>query len=110
MNILPVMGKDSFSEMNKDIAVSYSKVATDCMLEAANDTAKCLDYKMMSKKCPLCTLWESCKGTDAYGKFVDVIRDSHECSINHDGLAGSMEAKGVGVFFYLSQDVQPPPW
>ena len=26
MNFLPVMGKDSFSEMNKDIVVSYSKV------------------------------------------------------------------------------------
>ena len=37
MNFLPVMGKDSFSEMNKDIAVSYSKIAKDCMVEAANE-------------------------------------------------------------------------
>ena len=134
---LPAMGKDSFSEMNKDIAVSYSKVAKDCMLEAVNevhsgaddnllcdiamwcdgtwqkrgfssllgavtDTGKCLDYKVMSKQCPLCTLWESRKGTDAYGKFVNVIRDLHECSINHDGSAVSMEAKGVVECFSTS--------
>ena len=92
MNFLPVMGKDSFSEMNKDIAVSYSKVAKGCMLKAANEvhsgaddnslcdigvscdgtwqergfssllgavtvisveTGKCLDYKVMPKKCSL---------------------------------------------------------
>ena len=37
MNFLPVMGKDSFHEMNKEIAGSYSKVAKGCMLEAANE-------------------------------------------------------------------------
>ena len=37
MNFLPVMGKDSFHEMNKEIAGSYSKVAKECMLEAANE-------------------------------------------------------------------------
>ena len=42
----------------------------------------------------LCTSWESRKGTDAFETF-NVIRDSHKCSINHDGSAGSMEAKGI---------------
>ena len=56
----------------------------------------------MSKKCSLCTLWESRKGTDAYEKFINVIRDSHERSINHDGSAGSMEAKGVVECFSTS--------
>ena len=127
--------------MNKDIAVSYSKVATGCMLEAANevhsgaddnllcdiavscdgtwqkrgfssllggatvilvDTGKCLGYKVMSKKCSLCTLWENRKGTDAYEKCISVTRDSHECSMNHDGSAGLMEAKGVVECFSTS--------
>ena len=33
-------------------------------------------------------------GTDAYEKFINVIPDSHECSINHDGSAGLMQAEG----------------
>ena len=36
VNLLPVMGNDSFHEMNKEIAASYSKVAKECMSEAAN--------------------------------------------------------------------------
>ena len=140
MNFLPVMSKDSFNEMNKDIAACYSKVAQDSMSEAGNDlhkgdenlvcdvavscdgtwqkrgfssllgavtvisveTGKCLDYKAMSKKCALCTSWEGRKGTAAYEEFINVIRDSHECSINHDGSAGSMEAKGVVECFTTS--------
>ena len=35
-------------------------------------------------------------------KFINVIRDSHECSINHDGSAGSMEANGVVECFSTS--------
>ena len=38
---------------------------------------------------------KSRKGTDAYKKFVNLIRYSLECSINHDGSAGSIEAKGI---------------
>ena len=139
MNFIPVMHKDSFSAMNKDVAVSYSKVARSSMLEAANelhsddenlcnigiscdgtwqkrgfssllgavtvisvDTGKCLDYKVLSKKCAMCTKWESRKGTDAYEKFENVIRNSHECSVNHDGSAGSMEVKGIMECFATS--------
>ena len=42
------------------------------------------------------------RGTDAYEKFVNVIHDSQECSINHDGSAGSMEAKVVVECFSTS--------
>ena len=59
------------------------------------NTGRCLDYKVI-------TLWESRKGTDAYEKFINVIRDSHECSTNHGGSAGSMEAKGVVECFSTS--------
>ena len=73
-----------------DIAVScdgtWQKRGLSPLLGAVTvisvDTGKCLDYKVMSKKCRLCTLWESRKGTDAYEKFVNAIRDSHERSIN----------------------------
>ena len=50
----------------------------------------------------MCTKWESRKGTDAYEKFENVIRDSHECSINHNGSAGSMEVKGIMECFATS--------
>ena len=107
MNFLSVMGKDSFSEINKDIAVSYSKVAkgyilvlmTICcvisqkqkrgfssLLGAVTvisvDNGKCMDYKVMSKKCSLCTFTTLPQSAEAYEKFINVIRDSHECSIS----------------------------
>ena len=77
------------------------------------DTAKCLDYKVMSKNAHFARCGRVVKiqmrgeggwgeGTDAYEKFVNVIRDSHECSINHDNSAGSMEAKGVVECFSIS--------
>ena len=66
------------------------------------DTGKCLDYNVLSKKCPLCTSWESRKNTDDYERFINVIRDSHMCSINHDGSAGSMEVKGILECFATS--------
>ena len=57
MNFLPVKGKDSFSEMNKDIAVSYSKVAKGCMMEAANEVHSGADDNL------LCDIAVSCAGT-----------------------------------------------
>ena len=138
MNFVPVMGKESFNEMSKDVAESFSQVAKRSMLEAANelhsgnenlcnigvscdgtwqkkgfpslgavnvisvDIGKCLDYKILFKKRALCTSWDSRKGTDAYEKFLNVIRDSHKCSINHDGSAGSMEVKGIVECFRTS--------
>ena len=57
MNFLPVMGKDSFSEMNNEIAVSYSKVAKGCMLEAANEIHAGADDNL------LCDIVVSCDGT-----------------------------------------------
>ena len=52
------------------------------------DTGKCLDCKVLLKKCPLCTSWESGKNTDDYERLINVIRDSYTCSTNHDGSAG----------------------
>ena len=36
-NFIYIMGKDSFNEMSKDVAKSYSKVAKRSMLEAAKE-------------------------------------------------------------------------
>ena len=57
MNFLPVIEKDSFSEMNKDIAVSYSKVAKGCMFEAVNEVHSGADDNL------LCDIAVSCDGT-----------------------------------------------
>ena len=59
------------------------------------DTGKCLDYSVLSKKCSICTYWESGKDTEGYETFTNVIRDTHTCSKNHDGSAGSMEVAGI---------------
>ena len=67
MNILPVMGKDSFSEINKDIAVSYSKVAKDCMLEASNDVHSGADVNL------LCDIAVSCDGTSQKRGFSSLL-------------------------------------
>lgn len=136
MNFLPIMGKDSFQQMNGDIGASYSRVAKQCMLEAANelhadpvnendllvdvgvscdgtwqkrgfssllgaatvismDIGKCIDYAVLSKKCSICTYWESRKDTEGYEKFMNDIQNSHECSKNHEGSAGAMEVAGI---------------
>ena len=56
MNFIPVMHKDSFSAMNKDVALSYSKVARSSMLEAAKELHS--DDENL-----LCNIGISCDGT-----------------------------------------------
>ena len=58
------------------------------------DTGKCLDYAVLSKRCALCTSWERCKGSEGYEEFLNTIKDSHKCSVNHDGFAPAMESSG----------------
>ena len=65
-----------------------------------NDVGKCIDYRVLSKKCNACSKWESKKVTVEYEKFIS----DHECPINHVGSAGSMEAKGVVDCFQSSVD------
>ena len=65
-----------------------------------NDVGKCIDYRVLSKKCNACSKWESKKGTVEYEKFIS----DHECPIKHVGSAGSMEAKGVVDCFQSSVD------
>ena len=59
----------------------------------ASDTGKCVDYRVLSKHCPSCKSWETKKNMrpDAYEEFVT----THNCSINHTGSSGAMEAAGL---------------
>ena len=63
------------------------------------DTGKCLDYAVLSKRCVLCTSWERQKGTEDYEEFLNTIKDSHKCPVDHDGSAPAMEACGVVTCF-----------
>ena len=78
MNFLPVMGKDSFSEMNKDIAVSYSKVAKGCMLEAANEVHSGADDNLMSD------IAVSCDGTRQKERVFFSFGSCHVISVDTD--------------------------
>ena len=48
-----------------------------------------LDYEVLCKVCPQCKYWNKKKTTAEYEKLY------HDCTINHTGSAGSMEAAGV---------------
>ena len=63
-----------------------------------NDVRQCIDYRVLStKKCNACSKWETKKDTVEFEKFIS----EHECSINHRGSAGSVEAKGMVECFQL---------
>ena len=67
----------------------------------ASDSAKCLDYRVLSKTCNACKSWEVRKEAepDLYQKFLE----THDCSINHEGSSGSMESSGIVECFMTSE-------
>ena len=67
------------------------------MTVIAADTGKCLDYRVLSKHCDACNSWEHKKKTEP--EKYDNFMATHECSINHVGSAGSMEASGFKECF-----------
>lgn len=64
----------------------------------AKETGKCLDFRVLTKKCKACTHWERRKGTVAYDDF----KANHKCPLNHKGSSGSMESKGLVECFMSS--------
>lgn len=82
--------KRGFSSMNGVVTI------------IASETGKCLDYQVMSKVCNACNTWDAKKATDPddYNNF----HASHNCPINHEGSAGSMEAAGTVMCFSRSVD------
>ena len=67
----------------------------------ASDSAKCLDYRVLSKTCNACKSWEVRKEAepDLYQKFLE----THDCSINHEGSSGSMESSEIVECFMTSE-------
>ena len=62
------------------------------------DSGKCLSYQCLIKTCNAYELWSQRKGTIEYVNFIK----EHDCPINHEDSAGSMEAVGVVKFFQKS--------
>ena len=60
---------------------------------------KCLSYQCLVKTCKSCKLWSQRKGTIEYVNFIN----EHNCPINHEVSAGSMEAVGVVKSFQKSR-------
>ena len=56
----------------------------------ANDTGKCIDYRVKIKSCNACKYWKNQKGPKV-AKFKEI----HNCPINHQGASGAMEADAV---------------
>ena len=56
---------------------------------------KVLDYEVLCKVCPQCKYWNKKKTTAEYEEW----KLYHDCTINHTGSAGSMEAAGgINIF------------
>ncbi|XP_065678497.1 uncharacterized protein LOC136093423 [Hydra vulgaris] len=66
----------------------------------AVDTGKCLDYRVRTKKCKACELWEDKFNSDEYEEFMQ--KHKNDCHLNHIGSAGSMEAAGLVECFNAS--------
>ena len=57
----------------------------------AVDIGKCLDYEVLTKECKACQVWESKKGSIGYNNLMV----DHDCLVNHQGSASSMEPAGI---------------
>ena len=69
----------------------------------SKDSGKCIDYRIMSKKCSVCSSWQNKRGTPEYDRF---IADHYgKCAINSDGSAGAMESTDVVSCFLESVEV-----
>ena len=57
------------------------------------ETGKALEYRVLTKKCSQCSLWENHKDNEGYVEFM--MKHESECLINHAGSAGKMECDGI---------------
>ena len=62
---------------------------------------KVFDYEVLCKVCPQCKYWNKKKTTE-----YDEWKLYHDCTINHPGSAGSMEAAGVVNIFKRSVETK----
>ena len=61
---------------------------------------KCIDFKVLSKYCKGCALWEQRKESPLYMKW----KENHNCQANHSKSSGAMEAVGAIEIFSSSVD------
>jgi len=66
----------------------------------SKETGKCLDFRVLAKKCQTCQHWQKRKGTIEFENFM-ADHEPH-CSLNHTGSSGSMETKGIVECFQAS--------
>lgn len=57
----------------------------------SGENGKCLDTYVMSKHCKGCVIWNGKENQIGYIEWLS----NHQCSINHVGSSGSMEAAGA---------------
>ena len=67
----------------------------------ANETGKCIDYRVLTKNCHACKLWKGKTGT----KYENFLKN-HKCPINHQGASGTMEMNGVMDCFKASVETR----
>ena len=88
-----------FGDESTDDSVANIEISTDgawqrrgyaslngLVTVVAMDTNKCVDFEVLSKTCKTCEVLEK-GGVETY--------KNHDCGINHEGSAGSMESAGV---------------
>ena len=68
------------------------------------DSGKCLDYRVLTKKCAQCSYWENHKNSEEYTQFM--MTHEAECLINHRSSAGKMECDGIVDCFVSSVDTR----
>ena len=66
-------------------------------------TGKALDMEILSNYCKGCSQWKQWKKSQHSSPEYKIWLKSHNCSLNHDGSAGAMEAAGAVKIFSRSQ-------
>ena len=69
----------------------------------SRDSGKCIDFRILSKKCNVCHTWQNKKGTPEYDRFI--ANHYGKYAINLNGSAGPMESNGVVSCFQESVEV-----
>ncbi|CAC5368666.1 unnamed protein product [Mytilus coruscus] len=68
------------------------------------DTGKVLDYVTVSNECKGCKQWERERKTSTREFLSWFVEHDKVCTLNHEGSAKTMEAKGAVMLFRRSQD------
>ena len=89
------LGADFTEEAVVDIDGTWQRrgySSLNCVVFAiSKDAGQCIDYRVMSKRCSARQSWKGKESTDEYHRF----NADHNCCINYEGSAGSMETAGV---------------